>query len=112
MNFRQFSLEGHAFWVQNLAVTALFEPAKSVTPTFKLLVHFKISPQTMQIRSKRPNISVGLYMIRPTMEVTEEELIFSGMDLVASVGGYLGLYLGASIMSLYQVGLQVMERFQ
>ena len=45
-----------------------------------------------------------------TREVTEEELVFSGFDLVASVGGYLGLYLGASIISVYEIGFGMMSK--
>ena len=56
------------------------------------------------------NLSVGVYAMQPSMEVTEEELIFSGTDLIASVGGYLGLYLGASIMSIYHLGLSICQR--
>ena len=46
-----------------------------------------------------------------TVEVSEEELVFTGFDLVASVGGYLGLYLGASIISLYEMGFDAFNKF-
>ena len=49
------------------------------------------------------NLQVALYSNQATKEVTKESIIFNGIDLVASVGGYLGLYLGASIMSIYHV---------
>lgn len=49
-----------------------------------------------------------LYLIfttkQATMELTKEELVFTGIDLIASIGGYLGLYLGASVISLYELG--------
>ena len=36
--------------------------------------------------------------------------MFNGIDLIASVGGYLGLYLGASILSIYQLVANAGER--
>ena len=53
-----------------------------------------------------------MYALKPTTTVTVEELIFSGMDLVASVGGYLGLYLGASILSFYHLGVDLFKRIK
>ena len=52
--------------------------------------------------SRKVNLHIGVYLNQPTIEITREELIFSGTDLIASVGGYLGLCLGASFMSMYQ----------
>ena len=45
------------------------------------------------------------------MEVTKEELIFSKIDLAASIGGYLGLFLGVSLLSLYQLSFQAIKTF-
>ncbi len=35
------------------------------------------------------------------MTVEEDVVLFDGYDLVGNVGGYLGLTLGASILSIY-----------
>ena len=53
---------------------------------------------------------MGIYVLQPSIDETVEELIFTGIDLAASVGGYLGLYLGASIMSLCDVGMGLLKR--
>lgn len=56
------------------------------------------------------NIQITLFTTQSTKEVTEEAVIFNGIDLIASVGGYLGLYLGASILSIYQLVALAGER--
>ena len=56
------------------------------------------------------NLQVTLYTTQPTQEITTEAVIFNGVDLIASVGGYLGLYLGASILSIYHLVAKAGER--
>ena len=62
------------------------------------------------LRTSPINLHVGIYLTKTTLQETVEELIFSGTDMIASVGGYLGLYLGASIMSIYQIGFKLGRR--
>ena len=62
-------------------------------------------------RNEAFNLQVSLYSTQATKEVTTEAVIFNGIDLVASVGGYLGLYLGASIMSIYNVVAKAGEKW-
>lgn len=51
-----------------------------------------------------PNDLVGTEMIvnDGVIEVLEEKPLYNGNDFVADVGGYLGLLLGASILTIYQ----------
>ena len=55
------------------------------------------------------DLSFALFVTQATMEVTKEEIIFSKIDLAASIGGYLGLFLGASLLSLYQLSFQALK---
>ena len=66
------------------------------------LSHFLIT--TLFRRNVAFNLNVGIYSTQGTKELTVESVIFNGFDLAASVGGYLGLFLGASIISLYHSG--------
>ena len=43
-------------------------------------------------------------MAHATVQELVEEPIFSKSDLLANIGGYLGLCLGASMLSLYEWG--------
>ena len=62
------------------------------------------------------NLQISLYSTQATKEVTKEEIIFSAIDLVASIGGYLGLFLGASVFSIYhsfaEFGLRWLKWFE
>ena len=40
------------------------------------------------------------------VEAVEEFLAYTGLDLLNAFGGYLGLFIGASIMSLYDVTIK------
>ena len=60
-------------------------------------------------RDKEFNLMVNMFSTQATMPVTEEATIFNGFDLIASVGGYLGLYLGASIITIYQTLAEIGE---
>ena len=60
---------------------------------------------------RKTDLAFTLYASQATMEVTKEELIFSKIDLAASIGGYLGLFLGASLLSLYQLSFQAIKTF-
>ena len=49
------------------------------------------------------------------IRVVTEEMIYTYADLIADFGGYLGLLLGASIMSMYdiiaQIGVNIKQQF-
>ena len=46
---------------------------------------------------------MSVFSNQAVREVTTEAVIFNEIDLVASIGGYLGLFLGASLLSIYQL---------
>ncbi len=45
--------------------------------------------------------SLSLYLGPGAVRHTREQLAYDGYDLVGAIGGFLGLTLGASAMSLY-----------
>ena len=57
------------------------------------------------------NVQITVFSSQTIKKLTEESVIFNGIDLVASVGGYLGLYLGASILSIYQTTAEIGRRW-
>ena len=62
-------------------------------------------------RNQGFNLQIGLFSSQAVKEVTEEAVIFNEIDLVASIGGYLGLFLGASILSIYQLLVDMGRKF-
>ena len=56
------------------------------------------------------NFGITLTNIQPKIHKTEEILIFSGYDMIASIGGYLGLYLGASILTLHHLLTKIVDK--
>ena len=55
---------------------------------------------------------VKLFFLLCQVEVIEETLAYKFQDLFADFGGYLGLLLGASIMSLYDIIMEVISRLR
>ncbi len=47
------------------------------------------------------NEFVAFSLTSGSVPVEEEVLLFDIFDLIGNVGGYLGLFLGASILSMY-----------
>ena len=62
-------------------------------------------------RNQGFNLQISLFSSQAVKEVTEEAVIFNEIDLVASIGGYLGLFLGASILSIYQLLVDMGRKF-
>ena len=46
-------------------------------------------------------LSVNLYIAADSYEVKEEVLRYTRGDLIADIGGYLGLLLGSSVLAMY-----------
>lgn len=46
-----------------------------------------------------------------TIRVVEEQLLYDIDNFIADVGGYLGLLLGASIVSLFDAGLGLFSKY-
>ena len=44
-------------------------------------------------------------------EIISETLDYKSIDLLGDIGGYLGLFIGASILSLYEVSINFLLRF-
>ena len=57
------------------------------------------------------NIYLFITMNEPLTEVQEEFLIYEISDLVADLGGYLGLLLGASLYTIYELSEMLVEKF-
>ena len=53
-----------------------------------------------------PNVYLHLYFARPETEVEEEYLVYDNASFVAEIGGYLGLLLGFSALSMYQAAVE------
>ena len=49
-------------------------------------------------------------MSQSTVSELVEQPIFGASDLVANIGGYLGLCLGASMLSMYEFGIALIRR--
>ncbi len=47
------------------------------------------------------NNLIGLYLASGSIDHSKEVLVFDVMDLIGNVGGFLGLFLGASIMTVF-----------
>ena len=46
-----------------------------------------------------------------TLKVNDQFYTYTFMTLIANLGGYIGLFTGASIFSLLQGGIQMMFKF-
>ena len=58
------------------------------------------------------NAALILQMAQVTLSTLIEQPIFGNSDLLANIGGYLGLCLGASFLSLYDFGAGVFKRLR
>ncbi len=59
----------------------------------------------------RHNQVLTLYLASGRLQTQKEVLVFDLLDLIGNVGGFLGLFLGASIMTMFDEGKMLAERF-
>ena len=52
--------------------------------------------------SEKPTMQISLFFSHPTITVEEEVYLYDGQSFFGEVGGYMGLLLGASILSMYE----------
>ena len=58
------------------------------------------------------NYLIGLYLASGSVDHAKEVLVFDLMDLIGNVGGFLGLFLGASIMSVFDEAKNAWDWFK
>ena len=81
------------------------------------LRHFKIkTPLTRNMYEPMPNEIANKYRIqleitstKPTVEEHEEVYIYDGNNLMADFGGFLGMLLGASCLTLFDEAVSLLE---
>ena len=61
-------------------------------------------------RLNESNVHITFQLDQASIDELGEELIFGRSDLIANIGGYLGLCLGASVLSLYEYGVILCQR--
>ena len=67
----------------------------------KFLVQYKADPVKSKTDSKKHTfLRLSMQFPNDLVEISEEILVFSDLDFLASVGGSLGLFLGFSFFSL------------
>ncbi len=77
-------------------------PVRCTFDKLALSLYSNLSPRT-------PGQSqIALLNTQTEMVVEEEAYVYDGDNLIADVGGYLGLLLGASIMSFYDAFVHVL----
>ncbi len=55
---------------------------------------------------------IGLYLASGSVDHAKEVLVFDLMDLIGNVGGFLGLFLGASIMTVFDEAKNAWDWFK
>ena len=48
------------------------------------------------------SLSIKTYFSHPEISVEEEVYLYDGLSFFGEVGGYMGLYLGFSLLSIYK----------
>ena len=65
----------------------------------------------MDLTDDGANMEIFLFATSTEIEVKERVWLYDGNDLVADIGGFLGLLLGASIYTLADLLLSNVEKF-
>ena len=65
----------------------------------------------MDLKDDGANMEIFLFATSTEIEVKERVWLYDGNDLVADIGGFLGLLLGASIYTLADLLLSNVEKF-
>ncbi len=56
------------------------------------------------------NQALNIFIASGGMPYSEEVLVFDFLDMVGNVGGYLGLFLGISILSIFDLATTTVEK--
>ena len=100
----------------NLKITELWERSKVVNLTKCLppchLTEYQLARDPVRLGTK--GRASNLHIILTSMEVVskEERLIYTIQSFVAEFGGALGLFLGFSLMTLWDVMEIILKKFE
>ena len=56
-----------------------------------------------QSKNSSFNQILNVYIVSGGMSFSEEVFVFDFLDMVGNIGGFLGLFLGVSILSIYDL---------
>ena len=56
-------------------------------------------------------MEISIFFSQPTITVETEVYLYDGISFFGEVGGYMGLYLGFSMLSIYEAAEDFVARF-
>ena len=92
----------HEFYLEN--------PEK-VCPDLCNFLQTSLRPQVIQKRKiKDRSTDYVRLSIRNTIKVTQSQFLYDGLSVVAEIGGYVGLFLGVSIVDVNKMIQKALEK--
>lgn len=85
---------------------------RDICPNGCLSTNMYFGPPVTGINNEdRADIAWGVFYFRRDIKVSTEYFLYSLLSMVAEIGGYVGLLLGASLVNLGQINNVVLEYF-
>ena len=87
---------------------SIAESVPCLSPCKNVLLNKKIQSSAFDVKWKTGNdYSVVEIMFPDKVMVTKSELIYTSLNLGAEIGGWIGLFLGLSVLDIYDQILQL-----
>ena len=75
------------------------------------LIYSKLAIVLFQPLVNNATVELSLIYSKSEITIATDKLFYDGYDTIGDIGGYMGLLLGASLLSIYDIGHTLYRRF-